>query len=233
MAEKARRIELRTGGGEVILSLIFIEKEISKEKINGNGITLDRLYRILEADWYAQKVDTKIHYKEGETEMNLMVMAKELLSQYLSEPLKAVMGSEIPFTIPLVNPVTGESLNINLEGYIDLVEKDETIVEFKTSNQTMDQKSVDDHLQLTAYSYAFEMLHRRPPKGLRIVNFVKNKKPKVVPFETQRSPADYQRFFYLAGQILKGIESQVFFPRASFMCKDCEFAAPCRKWQGD
>jgi len=106
-------------------------------------------------------------------------------------------------------------------------------VEFKTSNQTMDQKSVDDHLQLTAYSYAFEMLHRRPPKGLRIVNFVKNKKPKVVPFETQRTPADYQRFFYLAGQILKGIESQVFFPRSSFMCKDCEFAAPCRKWQGD
>ena len=37
MAEKARRIELRTGGGEVILSLIFIEKEISIEN-NHRGI---------------------------------------------------------------------------------------------------------------------------------------------------------------------------------------------------
>jgi hypothetical protein len=42
MAEKARRIELRTGGGEVILSLIFIEKEISIENNHKNGSTSDQ-----------------------------------------------------------------------------------------------------------------------------------------------------------------------------------------------
>ena len=42
MAEKARRIELRTGGGEVILSLIFIEKEISIENNHKNGPTSDQ-----------------------------------------------------------------------------------------------------------------------------------------------------------------------------------------------
>ncbi len=114
--------------------------------------------------------------------MKLLVMAKELLGQYVSQPIKEIMGTEIPFTIPLVNPVTGEVLGINLEGYIDLVEKDETIVEFKTTNQSMDQKDADDHIQLTAYSYAYEMLHQRPPKCLKIVNFVKTKKPKIGPF---------------------------------------------------
>jgi putative RecB family exonuclease len=193
---------------------------------------LERLYRILEADWYAQKVDQAIRYKEGDNEMKLLVLAKELLSQYIGFPFKEIIGTDIPFTIPLINPVTGETLGINLEGFIDLIEKDETIVEFKTSNQSMDQKDVDDHIQLTAYSYAYEMIHQRPPKNLKIVNFVKTKKPKVLPFETQRSPADYQRFFYLAGQVLKGIQSQVFFPRSSFICKDCEFANPCRAWAG-
>ena len=42
MAEKARRIELRTGGGEVILSLIFIEKEISHEDNLNNGSETDQ-----------------------------------------------------------------------------------------------------------------------------------------------------------------------------------------------
>lgn len=204
----------------------------SKEKMNGNGISLDRLFRILEADWYAQKVDQVIHYKDGETEMKLVIMAKELLNQYINLPFKEIMGTDIPFTIPLINPVTGETLGINLEGYIDLMEKDETIVEFKTSNQAMDQKDVDDHIQLTAYSYAYEMLHQRPPKNLKIVNLVKTKKPKINPFETKRDKSDYQRFFYLAGQVMKGIESKIFFPKASFVCKDCEYGEPCRDWMG-
>jgi putative RecB family exonuclease len=203
-----------------------------KEKMNGNGISLERVYRILEADWYAQKVDQDIRYKDGDSEMKLVVLAKELLGQYISLPFKEIMGTDIPFTIPLINPVTGETLGINLEGYIDLIEKDETIVEFKTSNQSMDQKDVDDHIQLTTYSYAYEMINQRPPKNLKIVNFVKTKKPKIKPFETKRDNTDYQRFFYLAGQVLKGIQSQIFFPRSSFICKDCEYGEPCRGWMG-
>ena len=199
---------------------------------NGNGIPLEKVYRILEADWYAQKVDQEIRYKNREDEMKLLVMAKELLGQYLSQPSKEIMGTEIPFTIPLVNPVTGEVLGINLEGYIDLVEKDETIVEFKTTGQIMDQKDANDHVQLTAYSYAYEMIHQRPPKNLKIVNFIKTKKPRIIPLETRRDQSDYQRFFYLAGQVLKGIENKNFFPKPSFICKDCEYAKPCRGWLG-
>jgi putative RecB family exonuclease len=203
-----------------------------KERVNGNGISLGRLYRILEADWYAQKMDTEVRYKNGEDELKLLVMAKEMLRDYFDQSPREILGTEIPFVIPLINPVTGETLGIDLEGYIDLVEKDETLVEFKTSQQSMGQKEVDDHLQLTAYSYAFEMLHQRPPKLLKIVNFVKTKKPKITPFETRRDRSDYQRFFYLAGQVLKGIEEKIFFPRASFMCKDCEYGEPCRDWGG-
>jgi putative RecB family exonuclease len=213
-------------------TLSWYFKKKLKDNGNGNGIPLENIYRILDADWYAQTVDQEIRYKEGETEMKLLVMAKELLGLYVSQPFKEIMGTEIPFTIPLVNPATGEALGINLEGYIDLVEKDETIVEFKTTNKAMDQGDADDHIQLTAYSYAYEMIHQRPPKNLKIVNFVKTKKPKINPFETQRKQSDYQRFYYLAGQVLKGILNKIFFPKASFICKDCEYGEPCRAWQG-
>lgn len=204
-----------------------------KELMKGNEVTLERLYKIFDADWYSEKVDTDIRYKEGETEMKLVVMAKEILGLYFQNPIKEVKGVEVPFLIPLINPSDGKELGINLEGIIDLIEEDETVVEFKTSQQTISQDDIKDYLQLTCYSYAYEMLYQRPPKLLKMVNFVKSKKPKMIVSETKRKKSDYERLFYLASQVLKGIRSEVFFPRQGFWCKDCEYEEYCKVWKGN
>jgi putative RecB family exonuclease len=206
---------------------------LNRERMNGNSITLERLYRIFDADWYSQKVDTQIRYKDGEEEMKLVILGKEMLDLYAEQPYKAVKGTEIPFSVPLINPQTGQRLGIDLEGVIDLIEEDDTITEFKTSAQMIYPKEADNYLQLTIYSYAFEALTQRPPKLLKVVNFVKTKKPKMITLETKRSKADYQRFFFLASQVLKGIRSQIFFPSSSFWCKDCEYSEHCRNWKGN
>jgi putative RecB family exonuclease len=206
---------------------------LNKERMNGNSVTLERFYRIFDADWFSQKVDTEIRYKDGEEEMKLVVLAKEMLGLYAEQPYKAVKGTEIPFSVPLINPQTGQRVGIDLEGIIDLVEEDDTITEFKTSAQMIDPKEADNYLQLTIYSYAFEMLAHKPPKLLKVVNFVKTKKPKMITLETKRSKDDYQRFFFLASQVLRGIQSQIFFPRTGFWCKDCEYAEPCQTWRGN
>jgi putative RecB family exonuclease len=204
-----------------------------KERMNGNGVTLEKLYKIFDADWYSQRVDSVIHYKNGEEEMKLAVMAKEMLGLYFQNPLKEIKGTEVPFTVPLINPANGQDLHIDLEGIIDLVEKDDTIVEFKTSNQTMNVEDAKESLQLTIYSYAYEMLYRKPPKLLKLIDFVKTKKPKIVPLETKRRKTDYERLFHLASQVLRGIKEQVFFPRSSFWCSDCEYGRQCREWRGN
>jgi len=204
-----------------------------KEKMNGNGVTLERLFRIFRADWYSQKVDAELRFKEGEDEMKVTVMGNEMLARYFENPLKDVKGTDVHFNIPLINPSNGESLGINLEGFFDAVEKDGIIAEFKTSGQTMAAREVNDHLQLTIYSYAYGMLYQKPPKLLKLIDFVKTKKPKMIMFETTRSKADYQRLFYLASQVLRGIRLGIFFPRPSFICKDCEYAVPCRRWEGN
>jgi CRISPR/Cas system-associated exonuclease Cas4 (RecB family) len=205
---------------------------LNKERMNGNSVTLDRLYKIFDADWYSLKVDAEIRYKNGEEEMKLTVLAKELLGLYFSEPHRKVKGTEIPFVVPIVNPQSGQRLPIDLEGVIDLIEEEDAITEFKTSAQTMDATEVGTNLQLTIYSYAYEMLAHRPPKLLRIIDLVKAKKPKMIVLKTERGKADYERFFFLASQVLKGIRSQVFFPRSGFWCKDCEYGEYCRDWRG-
>lgn len=203
---------------------------LHKQEMNGNGVTLEKLYKILDADWYVQKYDNTIRFKNGEMEMNLLSMGRQILDLYFSSPIKEVKGSEVPFSVPLKNPANGQHLGVNFDGFFDLIEADDTIVEFKTSAQTMYQEDVDEHLQLTAYSYAYEMLCGKPPKVLKIINFTKHKKPKMLVFETWRDESDHKRFFSLAGKVLEGIERNIFFPRKTFMCGNCEYAGPCRGW---
>lgn len=93
----------------------------------------------------------------------------------------------------------------------------------------MSLDTVLNSIQLTAYSYAYEVLYQKPPKALKVINFVKNKKPKINVLETGRGKSDYQRFFCLAKQILRGIKAQVFFPRIGFWCKDCEYEEVCMR----
>jgi len=201
-----------------------------KNQMAGRNVPLEKLYSIFTADWYGQTVESEIRYREGETETSQVFLGKEILNLYYHEPSKRVAGTEIPFTVPLVSPINGEHLGINLEGYIDLIEENDTIVEFKTSIKTMDLKELN--LQLTAYSYAYEMLYQKRPKNLRVVNFLKLKKPKMLSLEVKPACIDHQRFFHLAKEALKGIRSGVFFPRQSWWCNGCVYAGPCRVWGG-
>ena len=53
---------------------------LHKQKMRGNSISLERLYKILKADWPSLKADTTIFYKDGETEDLLLLKAKEILN---------------------------------------------------------------------------------------------------------------------------------------------------------
>jgi putative RecB family exonuclease len=207
---------------------------LHKQRIKGRQVLLEKLHKIFESDWFAQKVDTKIQFKEDEDEVKLLLAGKEMLGLYFNSPSNEIVSAEVPFhDLPLINPSTGEELEIPLEGFIDLIEKGDIVTEFKTSARSMDPESLNDHLQLSVYGYAYRTLFGREPKVLKIINFVKTKTPKMVPIETSREKRDYERLFNIAKQVLLGTEAGVFFPRTSFMCKDCEYEDLCRKWDGN
>lgn len=204
---------------------------LHKERMKGRPVSMEMLHKIYDADWFTQKVDAQIRFKDGEQEMVLGALGKELLTLYLEEPEKKIAGAEVHFNVPLADPFTGESLGMNLEGFLDLVEADGTVVEFKTSAAALSGSDIDGRLQFTAYSYAYEFLHRKPPKAIKVVNFVKAKKPRIAIAETRRTKADYGGFIHVAREVLRGIKAEVFPPNPSFWCKECEYAAICPLWQ--
>lgn len=198
-----------------------------QQQMNGIAVTLEKLYQIFDADWYSQRVEADIRFKEGEKEMNLLNMGREMLTIYLQQQHHNVKGCEIPFTVPLVSPTTGDELGIALLGFFDLIEEDGTIVEFKTSATALSTSDIDSRIQLSAYSYAYQLLYRKPSKGIRVVDFVKAKKPKIVTIETERTRSDHLGFLHTAKEVLHGIKSNVFVPHQGFWCKECEYADTC------
>lgn len=204
-----------------------------RESMTNGGVPLEKIYKIFDADWYSQRAENKILYKDAEEEMRLSVMAKEMLALNYKLPPRRAKGSEVSFSVPLIEPGNGSDPLVEIESVIDLIEEGDVITEFKTSAQMMNERDADESLQLTIYSWAYEKLYGRLPNTLKIIDFVKSRKPKLITLETKRDPMSYKRLYGLVSHVLNGIRQRIFSPRVGFWCKDCEYETPCQSWQGN
>jgi len=205
---------------------------LNRERKAGRTPEALELWRIFLADWDAQKVETLL-LKGVDDEAVLFRQGKELLGLYYAEAANRPppQSVELPFKVNLVDHETGETLDLPLEGAIDLVEKGDTVVEIKTTSRAFSQLQLDQHLQITAYAYAYEALYKRKPR-LVLESLFKGKKSRIERTEVKRTKDDHARFFHIAKAVLKAIRSGNFHPNPGWQCADCEFFAACQKWRG-
>ena len=210
---------------------------LHKEKKRGRMPPLTEVLQVFEADWYAQtETDSKLTvlFEDPADRLLLLHKGKELLAQYYHQGVGAVHDSELHFTLPLVNPSTGEVLDIPIRGVVDLIEEDGAVVEFKAPQKAPPMTDLPDNIQLTTYSYAYEKLFGKPPKEIRKVSLVRTKNPRIETQITGRDNRDYERLFHLGREVLKGIKAEVFIPsRGCWLCNDCEYDPDCREWTGN
>ena len=186
--------------------------------------------RIFRADFHAQKTGD-IAYKNGDTEEDLIDKGGRMLAVYVREyrggPVRQI---ELPFRVPLIDKETGETLDLPLDGYIDLLEADGTIVELKTSGKAFSPIEIAQHLQLTGYSYAYEQLYGRPPR-LRLDCLTKTRNPALIEYDAVRTANDHVRFFHMAKSVVSAVRNCQYYPRPGWQCSDCEYFDPCQKWR--
>ena len=209
---------------------------LHKERKAGRNPPLAEVLQVFEGDWYAQtQTEGRQHVIFDDADPDLLALkGKELLTQYYCLPLTKVHDSEMYFTLPLIDPATGEVLDTPIRGVIDLVEDDGSIVEFKGPQKAPPLTDLPENIQLTVYSYAYEKLFGKPPKEIRKVSLVRTKTPKIDTQITGRAEKDYERLFHLGKEVLHGIRTGVFLPnRGCWMCGDCEFDSDCREWTGN
>jgi len=210
---------------------------LHKERKQGRIPPLSEVLQVFEADWYAQTEiagRVEVRFDDDGDRSLLLHKGKELLTQYYHLPAGAVRDSEFYFTLPLVNPATGEVLDVPIRGVIDLVEQDDVIVEFKAPQKAPPMSELPDNIQVTTYAYAYAKLFGKPPREIRKVSLVRTKNPKIDTQVTGRDERDFERLFHLGREVLKGIRGGVFIPnRGCWLCSDCEYDQDCREWTGN
>ena len=202
-----------------------------KHRKNGSSPDADDVSRILTADLRAQAEET-LRFKNGESLDDVITLGGKLASTYINGYRgNPVQETEASFRVPLVDMETGEDLDLPLVGYFDLLEADDTVVETKTAARAYDRLTILNHLQLTAYGYAYCVLYDREA-NLRLDVVTKTKQPRMQSVEVVRDKSDMVRFFHLVKSVCKSISNFCFHPHYGWQCGNCEFAEPCRKWRG-
>jgi CRISPR/Cas system-associated exonuclease Cas4 (RecB family) len=140
-----------------------------------------------------------------------------------------VVGVEVPFTIELPDPVTGEILEERLVGALDLVveqDKKNVVGEHKTAAKKWSKDQIQNDIQLSAYKMVARSLGLGQV-GLRLQVLTKTKKPKMIVENTDRTDRDEREFIEIVVGVLRAIDARVFFPIRNGMCGGCTFQRRC------
>lgn len=202
-----------------------------RERTEGRSASVEKALEVFEADWFAQNMEPLV-FPEKEDADSLREKGVVLLTKYLvvmegSRP-KAI---EEKFEIALIDPETGEDLDLTLRGIIDLVEEGDTLVDIKTAARTPENGGLERHLQLSTYALVFYLLSGVIPK-LRLDMLLKLKVPRVEQLPTTRSLPDLAWTARLIATTARAIEQGHFYPNPSWRCSECEYFAACQAWRG-
>lgn len=98
----------------------------------------------------------------GESE--LLPIGKQMLTHYFHSNSMTPIKAEGPFRLPLIHLKTQEKIKPTIECWLDLICKNDEIIEFNTPARTLNESDANDSLQLTCYCYGYEMLYQKRPK---------------------------------------------------------------------
>ena len=191
-----------------------------------------------EALWNLETQAQRLRFGEKETKESLRDLAMRMLAVLHREfdPRTLVLAVEEPFRVPLVDVDTGEVLDRDLVGTVDLLERDAerrlVVVDLKTAARKYSDLQAEVSLQLSVYSYAMSL---GPHAGeediqLRFDVLTKTKQPELCRYWTTRDRAANVRLYRLAAEVLKAIEAGAFHPIVGWQCKECPFRSRCWAW---
>lgn len=172
---------------------------------------------------------------DRQCEMNKDIISPQKAIEGLGQLMKMYRWAEreelkvLDMNVPYSVIVPGRNdTRIDIRGHIDLVaaHKNEPCILFADfSNRYPDQMILDMRLKYTLQSYAFTQVYGKWA-GIKIHN-IKNDKD----FYTTRKKDDYDRLLKSVENIAFSIENQIYYPRETAFCRNCELMAFCRAWR--
>ena len=140
-----------------------------------------------------------------------------------------VLGVEVPFSMDLGHPITGEILPIPVVGAIDaLVVEDGsvTVLELKTAKRRWASDQLEFDLQMSGYKMAARTLGHGEVE-LKLLVTTKTKVPDVQLEQLVRHRRDEREFAEVAFGVHRAINAGADHPLRGWQCRGCPYADAC------
>jgi CRISPR/Cas system-associated exonuclease Cas4 (RecB family) len=207
-------------------------------KASASPLKRDLMIDVFRAEW-SRALDGPIPLQideEDDTSTDLVVdKGVSMLHAFAEHAEKNLDGLvvesvEKSFSVAISDPDTGEILEEQLVGTMDLVVLDHNrrvVVEHKTSSKKYSADQLRFDIQPTAYSLAARQAGLGEV-GLRFQVVTKTKVPAVQTADITRDAQDEDDFLRTAGGVLMAIDAGVSYPIRGWACRGCQFAHACK-----
>lgn len=177
--------------------------------------------------------DTPVLFdSEDETVERAIALGHRMLDSFLTAvPLpERVLGVEVPFSMTLADPATGEVLPVPLIGAVDAIvaEAERTVVwELKTAAKRWSTDQLEFDPQATAYARAMRT-EGRDDVRVKLLVATKTARPTVQVEELPRNVGDQCELAATAASVLRAADAGVDHPVRGWQCRACPWAGECR-----
>ena len=176
-----------------------LEENFSQKIKTQKDLPLEYLKDYFSDIWDIEAKETQ--FEEGEKPGKVKDEGINLISVYH----KTHSPQIIPISVEEEFELEFENSPLKLKGYIDLIDKNHTIIDHKIKTRSMNKQDAEQDLQLTAYYLAYKIKKQKPPQGLRFDVIVRTKTPKIQQIAITKSHQDTIRFLKILTQVTKAI----------------------------
>ncbi|MFC1718087.1 RecB family exonuclease [Candidatus Poribacteria bacterium] len=213
-------------GGAMHKSIQIFHNDLKSGTASGNGKYSDEFRSLFSEDADGNNVVFK-----DDSEFEKLLGKGELLIAEYTNSFSQLRPSEVEmeFRLPLVNTYTGDLLDKDVVGKIDMISESGEIYELKTGSSALPRSAVDENLQLILYGWSYKMIFGRAPQKLILVNLVKTKQPKIQVLDTTIDGQKERKLMHLMFRVNEAIDKECFYPnpRGMFGCGGCTYSLSC------
>lgn len=200
------------------------------------GVAHDELETFFRDDLIARLGEGRIPIlfdDDDQSEGRLIDTGLRMLRVFLARVRRpeTVLGVEVPFSMDLSHPLTGEVLPMPLIGALDAVVVDDDgrkyILELKTAKRRWTPDQVEFDLQVSAYKLAAHHLGY-DDATLRLLVTTKTVHPDVQVEDPARHEGDLVEVIDVIFGVHAAVRAGADYRSRGWQCRSCPFAEPCR-----